>query len=65
MRGAGGICRRGQQGAEELRCAIAGAAHARLVALVALRVGNGGKVVWCAGMYRQIFICLGFVWLFL
>jgi hypothetical protein len=51
----------GQQGAEELRCAIAGAAHARLVALVALRVGNGGKVIWCAGMYRQILFWLGFV----
>jgi hypothetical protein len=36
----------GQQGAEELRCAITGAAHARLVALVALRVGNGGTVRW-------------------
>jgi hypothetical protein len=51
----------GQQGAEELRCAIAGAAHARLVALVALRVGNGGKVIWCDGMCRRKFICLRFV----
>jgi hypothetical protein len=51
----------GQQGAEELRCAIAGAAHARLVALVALRVGNGGKVMWCAGVYRRTFARMRFV----
>jgi hypothetical protein len=46
----------GQQGAEEMRCAIAGAAHARLAALVALRVGNGGKVIGCDGMYRGTFV---------